>query len=285
VVRARRTDRKEAGPSVGAAVDAFLSTLGNAGTARNYAGTLRALVTQLGTDTPLAVLASPLAGAEVSSWFERRWGERGPPRGTATSTPCDRPAATGPTRGGSRPTSPRASAGESVFPTGPGPCPERRWRRCCPGATWPCEIGRCGTCSTRQPLASARSSPSTSVNWAGTCETVPPGWIAVQNVMYYWTGSAWEECRASGWIYNSATTSKKSPISSDWSGSCGLGYYDTVAYGEMWTGSAWSGGGLASGYVYWGGATGAATPVGATRPAGTPPTPAPPLGVALPSNP
>jgi integrase/recombinase XerC/integrase/recombinase XerD len=58
-------------------VDAFLSTLGNAGTARNYAGTLRALVTQLGTDTPLAVLASPLAGAEVSSWFERRWGERG----------------------------------------------------------------------------------------------------------------------------------------------------------------------------------------------------------------
>jgi len=125
----------------------------------------------------------------------------------------------------------------------------------------------------------------TSVNWTGTCETVPPGWIAVQNVMYYWTGSAWEECRASGWIYNSATTSKKSPISSDWSGSCGLGYYDTVAYGEMWTGSAWSGGGLASGYVYWGGATGAATPVGATRPAGTPPTPAPPLGVALPSNP
>jgi integrase len=77
VAKTRRTGRKKAGPSVGAAVDAFLSTLGNAGTARNYAGTLRALVTQLGADTPLAVLASPLAGAEVCSWFEARWGERG----------------------------------------------------------------------------------------------------------------------------------------------------------------------------------------------------------------
>ena len=77
MARVRRTDRKEAGPSVGAAVDAFLSSLGNAGTARNYAGTLRALVTQLGVDTPLAALASPLAGAEVCSWFEARWGERG----------------------------------------------------------------------------------------------------------------------------------------------------------------------------------------------------------------
>lgn len=72
----RRADRKVVGPSVGAAVDAFLGTLGNAGTARNYAGTLRAFVVQLGADTPLAVLASPLAGAEVCSWFERRWGER-----------------------------------------------------------------------------------------------------------------------------------------------------------------------------------------------------------------
>ena len=72
----RRAYREVVGTSVGAAVDAFLSTLDNAGTARNYAGTRRALVIQLGADTPLAVLASPPAGAEVCSWFERRWGER-----------------------------------------------------------------------------------------------------------------------------------------------------------------------------------------------------------------
>jgi hypothetical protein len=40
VASTRMADRKVVGPSVGAAVDAFLGTLANAGTARNYAGTL-----------------------------------------------------------------------------------------------------------------------------------------------------------------------------------------------------------------------------------------------------
>jgi integrase len=76
VASKRRADGKVAGPSIETAVDAFLGTLDNSGTARNYAGTLRALVAQLRADTPLALLASPVAGAEVCSWFERRWGER-----------------------------------------------------------------------------------------------------------------------------------------------------------------------------------------------------------------
>lgn len=61
---------------MGATVEAFLATLDNPGTARNYAGTLRALVAGLGADTPVAALGEPSAAAEIDRWFEERWGQR-----------------------------------------------------------------------------------------------------------------------------------------------------------------------------------------------------------------
>lgn len=64
------------GPGLGAAVGAFLATLDNPGTARNYAGTLRALVADLGADAPVAALGEPSAAAEIDRWFEERWGQR-----------------------------------------------------------------------------------------------------------------------------------------------------------------------------------------------------------------
>jgi len=76
VASSRRIDRLVAGPSLTAAVDAFVDTLDNPGTARNYGGTLRALARELGADTPVASLAG--AGADVRSWFEQRWGNAAP---------------------------------------------------------------------------------------------------------------------------------------------------------------------------------------------------------------
>lgn len=64
------------GQSLGGAIDAFVDTLDNAGTARNYGGTLRALVRELGPDAPVARLAG--ATADVGSWFEQRWGKAAP---------------------------------------------------------------------------------------------------------------------------------------------------------------------------------------------------------------
>ena len=72
MVKIARPGTGKKGPALGAAVDAFLDTLDNPGTARNYAGTLRALAGHLGMDVPVA----GLAGAEVERWFADRWGMR-----------------------------------------------------------------------------------------------------------------------------------------------------------------------------------------------------------------
>jgi integrase len=67
--------------SVAAAVDGFLSTLDRpetAGTRRVYAGTLRALRTQLGPAAPLAVLEDPATAAGLVDWFTTRWADAAP---------------------------------------------------------------------------------------------------------------------------------------------------------------------------------------------------------------
>jgi site-specific recombinase XerD len=71
----RRAKRGPAPPSLAAAIDAFLETLDNPGTARGYAGTLRALAAHMGPDATMADLALPATAAELCSWFSRRWGK------------------------------------------------------------------------------------------------------------------------------------------------------------------------------------------------------------------
>ena len=72
----RRDNRRPAGPSLTAAIDAFVDTLDNPGTARNHRGTLRALGRELGADVPVASLVG--AVADVRSWFEQRWANAAP---------------------------------------------------------------------------------------------------------------------------------------------------------------------------------------------------------------
>lgn len=72
----RRLRIKTAGSTIAEAVDAFLDTLPNAGTRRNYSGTLRMLEAYLGSDTPVDELDDPATAARLCSWFNKRWGSK-----------------------------------------------------------------------------------------------------------------------------------------------------------------------------------------------------------------
>ncbi len=68
-------------PSIAAAVAGYLATLDHpetAGTRRVYASTLRQIVTHLGPDQPLAVLAEDSVADELVAWFTDRWGAKAP---------------------------------------------------------------------------------------------------------------------------------------------------------------------------------------------------------------
>jgi integrase len=70
-----------AGPTLAAAVTAYLATLDHpetSGTHRVYAGTLRALRAQLGGDLPVAELADPAVAERLTAWFTDRWGQKAP---------------------------------------------------------------------------------------------------------------------------------------------------------------------------------------------------------------
>jgi site-specific recombinase XerD len=70
-----------AGPTLAAAVAGYLATLDHpetAGTRRAYASTLAALHAALGTDRPVADLATPAAAEQLATWFTSRWGQRAP---------------------------------------------------------------------------------------------------------------------------------------------------------------------------------------------------------------
>jgi len=70
--RSARPGRGTRGPALQPAAEAFLATLGNPGTARCYAGTLRALITWAGAGTPLA----DLDDTAIERWFTGRWGHQ-----------------------------------------------------------------------------------------------------------------------------------------------------------------------------------------------------------------
>lgn len=79
--------------------------------------------------------------------------------------------------------------------------------------------------------------------------TLPPGYIATLSLLYRWNGSAWGECRNSGWNYNGGYTSQFTPTFFWNATPCGSGYYGSVGYGYHWNGS-WKGGAFWSGYLY-----------------------------------
>lgn len=62
------------GPTIDAAVAGFLAGFGNPNTARSYGIATRALVTEFGADTPLAVLDTEDGVDRVVAWFTTRWG-------------------------------------------------------------------------------------------------------------------------------------------------------------------------------------------------------------------
>lgn len=73
-----RLGPRRAGLTVGGAVAAFLDTLEDPGTRRNYAGTLRAWAARFGSDAPLVTLGDPDVAGAVAAWFTDRWGAAAP---------------------------------------------------------------------------------------------------------------------------------------------------------------------------------------------------------------
>lgn len=63
-----------AGPTIGSAVAGFLGGFTNANTARSYAVVLRALATEFGEATPVAVLDTEAGADQLATWFRGRWG-------------------------------------------------------------------------------------------------------------------------------------------------------------------------------------------------------------------
>ena len=70
-----RLDVVSAGLALASAVDAFLAEVPNANTARSYGTALRALVSELGASTPVAVLDEEATADRIGTWFSRRWGQ------------------------------------------------------------------------------------------------------------------------------------------------------------------------------------------------------------------
>jgi integrase len=70
-----------AGPSLAEAIAGYLATLDHpetVGTRRVYGDTLAALRAELGTDRPVADLATPATAAQLTAWFTGRWSARAP---------------------------------------------------------------------------------------------------------------------------------------------------------------------------------------------------------------
>jgi hypothetical protein len=67
-----RLDAAATGMRLDGAVEAFLTEIPNANTARAYSLALRALVTELGAETPVRVLDEEAAAERIGRWFARR---------------------------------------------------------------------------------------------------------------------------------------------------------------------------------------------------------------------
>jgi len=74
VATIHRLDAAATGMRLDGAVEAFLTEIPNANTARAYALALRALVTELGAETPVRLLDEEAAAERIGLWFARHWG-------------------------------------------------------------------------------------------------------------------------------------------------------------------------------------------------------------------
>jgi hypothetical protein len=81
---------------------------------------------------------------------------------------------------------------------------------------------------------------------------MPTGWMAIYQVLYYWSGIAWVTCATQGWDYNTAPTDTLyGPYNLRWSSTqCGPGYYLLLSHALVWDGAEWQGGQVDSGYLY-----------------------------------
>ena len=70
--------RAAGGPSLGAAVAAFLATIATPNTARAYGTALHALAERFGTTRPLGELTTEPVAEEIAAWFLTRWGTTAP---------------------------------------------------------------------------------------------------------------------------------------------------------------------------------------------------------------
>lgn len=68
-----RLDAAATGMRLDGAVEAFLTEIPNANTARAYALALRALVTELGAEPPVRLLDEEAAAERIGLWFARHW--------------------------------------------------------------------------------------------------------------------------------------------------------------------------------------------------------------------
>jgi hypothetical protein len=77
------------------------------------------------------------------------------------------------------------------------------------------------------------------------CDTIdvkPPGHIAVRYDLQIWNGTAWQNCRSTGWVTNSVWDDHLSLSNSQGAAPCGRGWYRTQSTSLVWDGSAWQGG-------------------------------------------
>lgn len=120
----------------------------------------------------------------------------------------------------------------------------------------------------------------------GSLANSPAGWLANAAVVYRWNGSAWSNCRDSGFSYSAGAWAW---LNTTWSFGvppCGDGYYATNSYSFGWDGGSWLGNpaGVWSDYISWVGCLSCLAAGGTPPPKGPPPAqmrrPLPPKAVA-----
>ncbi len=115
-----------------------------------------------------------------------------------------------------------------------------------------------------------------------TLTNSPAGWLANAAVVYRWNGSAWSNCRDSGFYFSPSAWATFGLTWSFGTPPCGDGFYFTNNYGFVWDGGSWRGNpsGIWSGYISWVGCLSCLAAATTPPPRGPPPTkmkrPAPP---------
>lgn len=115
----------------------------------------------------------------------------------------------------------------------------------------------------------------------GALSNLPAGWLANATVVYRWNGSAWSNCRDSGFYYSSGAWATLNVTWNFLTPPCGDGFYATNNYGFAWDGGGWRGSpsGIFAGYLTWSGCLGCRSAVG------SPPTEPPPTVTKVPPRP